>query len=143
MIDKTILLHPLTMTCVGNMFDETAMLMSTVLVWPTTGCTCGNGGARWSTPPHTENSAMLLMDIHRAGAHGQQIYGGGGKFVMMGEMELFMMLGPGKAPITKRCRDQCSEEDAVRRSSNPSHSNGTNTPGTPVGWMLGSSDNSC
>jgi hypothetical protein len=35
---------------------------------------------------------MLLMDIHRAGAHGQQIYGGGGKFVKMGEMELFMML---------------------------------------------------
>ena len=67
-----------------------------------------------------------------------------GKFVMVGEMKLLMMLGgPGKAQITKRCRAQYSEEDAVRRSSNPSHSNGTNTPCTTVGWMLGSSDNSC
>ena len=66
------------------------------------------------------------------------------KFVMVGERKLFMMLGgPGKAQITKRCRAQYSEEDAVRRSSNPSHSNGTNTPCTTVGWMLGSSDNSC
>ena len=53
-----------------------------------------------------------------------------GKFVMVGEMELFMMLGgPGKAPITKRCRAQCSEEDAVKRSSNPSRINGSYMPG--------------
>jgi hypothetical protein len=74
-----------------------------------------------------------------------------GKFVMMGLVELFKMKemkinslsGPGQAPVSKRCRDQCSEEDAVRRLSNPSRSNGTNTPGTTVGWMLGSYGNNC
>ena len=73
------------------------------------------------------------------------------KFMMMGSVKLFMMeemkinslSGPGQAPVSKRCRDQCSEEDAVRRLSNPSRSNGTNTPGTTVGWMLGSYGNNC
>ena len=66
------------------------------------------------------------------------------KFVMVGVRKLFMMLGGlGKAHITMRCRTQYSEEDAVRRISNPSRSNGTNTPGTTVGWMLGSYGNNC
>ena len=65
------------------------------------------------------------------------------KFVMVREMKLFMMLGPGKAHITRRCRAQYSEENAVRRSSNPSSSTGTNTPSTTMGWMLGSCNNSC
>ena len=66
------------------------------------------------------------------------------KFVMVGEMKLFMRLGgPGKAQITMRCRAQYSEEDAVRRSLNPSSSTGTNTPSTTMGWMLGSCNNSC
>ena len=65
-------------------------------------------------------------------------------FVLVGEMKLLGILGgPGQAPVSKRCRDQCFEEDAVRRLSNPSHSNGTNTPDTTVGWMLGSYGNNC
>ena len=62
-------------------------------------------------------------------------------FVMVDVMELFMMLG--QAPISKRCHAQCSEKDAVKRGSNPSRNNGTSMQGTTVGWMLGSSDNSC
>ena len=79
MIDKTILLNPVTRTCVGNMFNNTAMLMPTVLVCPTTESTHGHGGARWRTPPLSEDNAMDLMDVHRAVAHSQQIGGGDGE----------------------------------------------------------------
>ena len=67
----------MTRTCVGNMSDETAMLR--VLVCPITGCTLGNGGARWRTPPLSENGAMRYMERHRAAVHGQQIDGVGGE----------------------------------------------------------------
>ena len=74
-----------------------------------------------------------------------------GLFVMVEVVELFMMVGikfcflsgPGQAPISKRYRAQCSMEDAVKKSLNPSCSDGTNMPGTTVGRILGSSDNSC
>jgi hypothetical protein len=144
MIVKTILQDHMTRICMGNKFDETAMLLPTVLVCPTTGCSMGDGGARWRTPPLTEKIAMQLMDYHRADVHGQQIGGGGEEVWMVGVRKLFMMLGGlGKAHITMRCRTQYSEEDAVRRSSNPSSSTGTNTPSTTMEWMLGSCDNSC
>jgi hypothetical protein len=76
-----------------------------------------------------------------------------GKFVMVEEVELFMghplgrkfnfLSGPGKAPNSKRYRAPYSKEDAVKKSLKPSHSDGTNMPGTTVGRILGSSDNSC
>ena len=95
-------------------------------------------------PYNIWNTTELLLIANRS-------MGEVGKFVMMGLVELFKMKemkinslsGPGQAPVSKRCRDQCSEEDAVRRLSNPSRSNGTNTPGTTVGWMLGSYGNNC
>ena len=34
------------------------------------GAACDDGGTRWRTPPLTENSAMLMMDIHRDAIHG-------------------------------------------------------------------------
>ena len=61
----------------GNKFNETAMLLPTVLECPTTGCTHGDGGARWRTKPFSEHLAMMMMDCHRAAAHGQQADGGG------------------------------------------------------------------
>ena len=77
MIDENILLSNVTRICVGEMFDKAAMVLPTVLECQTPGCTCGHGGAWWSTPPRSEDVAMEMMDIHRA-AHGQQIGGGGG-----------------------------------------------------------------
>ena len=65
----------------------------------------------------------------------------GEMFVMVEVIELFMMLD--KAPSSKRCHAQCSEENATRRSSNPSSNNGTCMQDTTVGWMMGSSDSSC
>ena len=79
MIDETILLSNVTSICVGDMFTEAAMTLPTVLECPSLGCTRGNGGARWRTPPLSENIAMELMDFHRADAHGQQIGGGDGE----------------------------------------------------------------
>ena len=55
-----------------------------------------------------------------------------GKFMMMGSVELFMMMGikvnfvsgPGQAQISKRYRAQCFEEDVVRKISLSSEGNG-------------------
>ena len=59
--------------------------------------------------------------------------------VKLGEMvEMFVLVD-----VSKIYHTQCSEEDAVRRSSKPSRYNGTYMQSTTMGWMLGSSDNSC
>ena len=66
------------------MFDEAALLeilideMPTELECPTPGCNHGVGGARWKTHPLTENNAMKMLELHIAGAQGQQHGGVGG-----------------------------------------------------------------
>ena len=138
------------------MFEEDALLhifidkMPMELECPNPGCNHGEGGARWKTQPLSEAVALEMWKAHRADAHGQQIRGVVGKFlmvglfmmvglfVMMGWVELFVMLGikvnflsgPGQAQISKRYRAQCSKEDAVRKTSISSEGNGWGMSGT-------------
>ena len=84
--------------------------------------------------PMGEERKFVMMGLVKLSMMGEM-------FVMVEVMELFMMLD--KAPSSKRCHAQCSEENATRRSSNPSSNNGTYMQDTTVGWMLGSSDSSC
>ena len=66
------------------MFDEDALLhifidvIPTELEYPTQGCNHGEEGARWKTPPLTEDNALRMLELHRADAHWQQVGGGGG-----------------------------------------------------------------
>ena len=61
-------------------------------------------------------------------------------FVLV-EAELLIMTG--RTPTPKKCRSHCSEESAIRNNSSHSHNNGACMQGAMVGWMSGSSDNSC
>ena len=42
------------------------------------GCTEGDGGARYKTPPLEPQYALELLKLHREDAHGQQVVGAGG-----------------------------------------------------------------
>jgi hypothetical protein len=94
--------------CMGDMFKEATMLLPTVLECPTEWCNHGEGGARWSTQPLTENIAMEMVFMVNST---EEVVG---QFVMVGVVELFVMVGiqvdflsgPGQAPVSKRYRAQ-------------------------------------
>ena len=132
MIDKTILLNPVTMTCVENMFDETAMLMPTVLVCPTTGCTLGNGGACGEPRPSLRmlpcniwsTTKLLLMANRSMGEVWMFVMMALVKLFMMEEMKINYLGGQSQTQISKRYRAQCSKEDVVRKTSISSEGSG-------------------